>query len=118
MKIIINTSNLNKGGGVQVGYSFISECTQFMNNEYHIFLCKKLSEQIDFRKFGDNFYFYPIPNSPSFFSVQGLKTIRELSILEDKIAPDCVFSIFGPTYWSPKSPHIMGFAIAHFIYPD
>lgn len=118
LKIIINTSNLYKGGGVQVGYSFINECIKFTDNEYHIFLCRKLSEQIDIDKFEDNFHFYTIPNPPSYFSKKGLKTIRILSKLEDRIAPDCVFSIFGPSYWTPKSPHILGFAIPHFIYPD
>lgn len=118
LKIIINTSNLNKGGGIQVAYSFIHECIKFSNNEYHIFLCKKLSEQIDFEKFDKNFHFYTISNPPSYFSIKGLKTIKILRKLEDKITPDCVFSIFGPSYWTPKNPHLMGFAIAHFIYPD
>lgn len=118
MRIIINTSNLNKGGGIQVAYSFINECIKFIDNEYHIFLCKKLSEQIDVDKFGDNFHFYIISDSPSYFSIKGLKTIRILNKLEDRIVPDCVFSIFGPSYWTPKGPHIMGFAIAHFIYQD
>lgn len=118
MRLIINTSNLNKGGGIQVAHSFINECIKFPDNEYHIFLCKKLSEQIDIHKFDDNFHFYSILNAPSYFSIDGIKAIKTLNKLEYKITPDCVFSIFGPTYWTPKSPHLMGFAIAHFIYPD
>lgn len=48
MKIIINTSNLYVGGGVQVALSFISEL-KIMNfkNEYHIFLSQAVDKQIN-----------------------------------------------------------------------
>lgn len=117
MKLIINTSNLHAGGGVQVGFSFIYECLKFNEHEYHVFLCSQLYNQIDRKVFSNNFYFYyfPLPPSPS---IKGLKVIRELVTLEKQINPDCVFSIFGPTYWTPRSNHLMGFAIGHFLYPE
>lgn len=117
MRLIINASNLYGGGGVQVGFSFINECLEFSEHEYHIFLCPKLESQIDFNLFPENFYFYKFtfPPSPSF---KGLHIIKELERLEKSINPDCVFSIFGPTYWTPKAVHLMGYAIPHFLYKD
>src|ERR1035437_649121 len=117
MKLIINLSNLHGGGGVQVGYSFIQECVNFREHEYHVFLCHVLKRQIDATKFPDNFYFYDFPISPSPF-LSGWKIIKRLKKLEKKIQPECVFSIFGPTYWTPKAPHLMGYAIPHFLYPE
>ena len=117
MRLIINTSNLNKGGGIQVALSFISECIKFTRNEYHVFLCENLTDQINPELYPSNFHFYIIPVLPS-IKMKGLKTIKKLEKLEKQINPQCVFSIFGPTYWTPKSPHLMGYAIPHFIYPD
>jgi len=117
MRLIVNTSNLYKGGGVQVGYSFINECVTFSENEYHIFLCKILMEQIDKSKFPSNFYFYDIPKRPSPF-FRAWSVVSNLKELEKEIQPDCVFSIFGPSYWSPQAPHLLGYAIPHFLYPE
>jgi len=117
MKLIINTSNLHGGGGTQVGFSFIHECIKFPENEYSVFLCPQLSNEIDLKKFPSNFDFYNFPNPPS-PSINGLSVIKKLAELEKQINPDCVFSIFGPTYWTPKSKHLMGFANGHFLYSE
>lgn len=116
MKLIINTSNLNGGGGVQVALSFIYECLKFSENKYHIFLCPKIQKELNINSFPDNFHFYifPYPPAPTF---KGWHIIKRLNILENEINPDIVFSIFGPSYWTPKAIHLMGFAIPHFLYP-
>ena len=31
---------------------------------------------------------------------------------------DCVLSVFGPTWWVPKCPHLCGFALAHIVMPE
>ena len=62
MKLIINTSNLHGGGGTQVGFSFIHECIKFPENEYSVFLCPQLSNEIDLKKFPSNFDFYNFPS--------------------------------------------------------
>lgn len=115
MKIIINTTNLYGGGGIQVAYSFINECRQILENEYYVFLCKPLSSQIVIDAFPDNFRFFIFENAPSIL-LKGRRMVKKLKELENSINPDCVFSVFGPTYWSPKSPHLMGYAIPHFLY--
>ena len=110
MKILINTSNLYVGGGLQVALSFINELKDLnTHNEYYIFLSQATNKQIDQKEFTGNFYFYLIEKSPA--SLKTRKTIvAKLNSLEEYIKPDIVFSVFGPSYWKPKAKHLLGFA--------
>ncbi len=117
MKLIINASNLKTTGVVQVAVSFITECIRFNSNEYYIFMSKTVSEQISPSRFPANFTFYSIPDYPQHI-IKGLRIRRLLAILESKIKPDCVFSVFGPSWWTPKAPNVMGYALAHYLYHE
>lgn len=111
MKIIINTSNLYVGGGMQVALSFIHELKQVSGkHEYFVFLSQAINEQIEQKAFPYNFHFFLIGKSPSSLKTRK-KTVAKLYSLEAHIIPDIVFTIFGPSYWKPKSNHIMGFAV-------
>jgi len=116
MKIVINTTNLKLGGALQVATSFIYECINIPSNEYHVFLSPALEKEVCRDHFPSNFIFYSFDN-PSVFIVF-CKVIKALQKAESKINPDCVFSVFGPTYWRPKSVHIMGFANALYLYRE
>ena len=115
MKLLINTSNLYVGGGLQVALSFINELKNFeSNNQYYIFLSSSVNDQLIQDDFPENFKFYLIKRSPS--SIRYRKKVVEfLDALEKDINPDIVFSIFGPSYWRPKTRHIMGFALPWLI---
>lgn len=117
MKLVINASNLVSLGGMQVAYSFILECRKFSGNDYHVFLCPKLSAQIDKSEFGEEFKFYDVEIIP-FFAGRGRKELKRLIKLEKEISPDVVFSVFGPIYWTPRAKHLMGFAMPHYVYAD
>lgn len=107
MRILLNTSNLYVGGGLQVALSFINELKELnTNHEYHIFLSLAVDKQIDQKEFTGNFYFYLIEKSPA--SLKTRKTIvAKLNSLEEHIKPDIVFSVFGPSYWKPKAKHLL-----------
>jgi len=117
MILIINASNIKNGGGLQVALSIVKECFEFPDNNYHIFLSKEISKQIIKSEFANNFHFYQIKHSPSSL-FHSFGTIRILKKLESKICPDCVFTIFGPSYWTPKCLHILGFAQGYYLYPE
>ncbi len=117
MKLIINASNLYGSGGLQVAYSFIHECRKFAWHEYHVFLCPKLTDQIEIQQFPSNFIFYHSPVIPAPFG-KARQEMLKLSRLEREISPDIVFTVFGPTYWTPRATHLMGYAMPHFIYTD
>ncbi len=117
MKILINTSNLSIGGGMQVALSFINELNNLkLDNEYHIFLSVALKNQINQTFFLSNFYFYCIEKSPSSLRTRK-QIVSQLDALENDINPDIVLSVFTPTYWRPKSTHIVGFALGWMINP-
>lgn len=104
MKLLINASNNLTGGSLQVAISFITECKNFIENTYIIVLGDNISKQINTAKFPENFIFYNVISEPFY------KLAARLKKIEKEVKPDIVFSIFGPSYWRPKSRHIMGFA--------
>jgi glycosyltransferase involved in cell wall biosynthesis len=115
-RIIINTSNLQKGGALQVATTFIEGLRGFCN-EYHIFLSPALSLIIDSKAYPDNFVFYNVQKTSPFSFING--SSKSLNDLERRISPDYVFSIFGPPYWKPKkTKHLMGFANGLYLYDD
>ena len=116
--MIINTSNLYVGGGVQVALSFINELKEMDTpHHYHVFLSQAINRQLDTKSFPDHFYFYLIEKSPAPMKTRK-KIVGQLEELEQKIKPDIVFSVFGPTYWRPKAKHIMGFAVPWVLQQD
>lgn len=112
MKLIINASLNYIGGGLQVALSFIKECAVIEGNMYYVFMSENVSEQVKKTEYPNNFIFYDIP------LLKFYQYNNYLSHLEKQILPDVVFSIFGPVYWKPLVPHIIGFAIGHYIYDD
>jgi len=117
MKLLINTSNLYVGGGMQVAISFIDELKRLnIDNEYHIFISINIDKQIDKDNFPNNFHFYIIEKSPASLKTR-IKVVKQLDALEKQINPDIVFSIFAPTYWRPNTIHISGFALGWITNP-
>ncbi|MFA0566650.1 hypothetical protein AB4559_23540, partial [Vibrio sp. 10N.222.51.C8] len=114
MNIIINASNLRVGGALQVALSTIEELHRFPQHIFHVFLSPAFEGLIDYdmsEKSNINFYSVEFPSR---FTILG--NVKQLDNLEMKIGADCVFSIFGPTYWKPKSPHLAGFAQGYYLY--
>lgn len=110
MKLLINTSNLYVGGGVQVALSFINELKEINSKyEFYILLSSEINKHIHQSEYSSNFNFYLINQSPA--SLKTRKTVvSKLFKLEKQIKPDIVFTVFGPSYWRPKSIHLLGFA--------
>lgn len=111
MKILINTSTLYFGGGVQVSLSFLNELKQQDDeHQYIILLSKEINKQLAQSEFSSKrFKFFLIEKSPA--ALLSRNSINKLlDNIEYKINPDIVFTIFGPSYWRPKTKHIVGFA--------
>ncbi len=118
MKILINTASTFEGGAIQVAISFIEECKKITENEYYIILGGEIASNIRIERFPDNFHFYVIPFRPA-TRILSLKSMdRFFKIIEAQTKPDIVFTTSGPAYWKPTVPHICGFNIAHFVYPE
>lgn len=118
MKLIINASSIYKGGAEQVVLSFIKECIQWTEHEYHVFLRENISNQLNIDEFPSNYKFYNVDKRPGSGIFTYLKKMKRFRMLERKINPDCVISTGGHGYWRPKVPLVVGFNIPHFIYPE
>lgn len=109
MKLLINTSNLNKGGALQVAHSFLNEIKSNMEDTFYVVLSVELSHQIQIDDFSINFKFFIYSLKPNLVkSFLGRNSF--LTNIENKYHPDCIFTVFGPAYWIPKTPHVVGFA--------
>ena len=118
MNLLINVSNLYVGGGVQVALSFINELKEIKTpHQYHIFLSQAIDKQLDQKSFPDNFTFYLIEKSPALLKTRK-QIVARLDALEERIQPDIIFSVFGPSYWKPKAKHVMGFAVPWVLQKD
>jgi glycosyltransferase involved in cell wall biosynthesis len=117
MKILINTATLRFGGAIQVALSLICECRAFPEHEYHVFLGEGVGKQLNEEEFPINFHFYRFGFGPITLA-KSRRIGRTLSDHEGRIGPDCVVTTSGPSYWRPRAPHLVGFNIPTYIYPD
>ena len=115
MNILINCSNLNIGGGLQVAHSFVSQLKEYHQHLFVVVCSSELSKQLDPNTFPKNIKFIR-------YNVKAIaiKTLTGNDTFLDKIVEDnkvkVVFSVFGPTYWKPKVKHIAGYAKPHYVY--
>lgn len=118
MKLLINTATTSKGGGVQVALSFIDECKKYPEHQFHVILAENIIGSIEEERYPQNFNFYRIGYRPA-KRVFSFKTRTQLfRTLEDNIQPDAVFTTTGPAYWRPQAPHLVGYNLPHYIYPE
>lgn len=118
-KILINVSNLNAGGGLQVALSFINETiNDKKNNDYELAfaLSKGVFSELSSHVI-DKINFVLFETSPT--KVMSFNERARLDKMVLDFSPDIVFSIFGPTYWKPKNTlHFVGFAQAWLLFAN
>lgn len=111
MKLMINASNLYVGGGVQVAVSVIEELTKIKTDfiaAVSPVVILQLSDESKEKC-------VLIDSSPS--KIFNFKVRKQLDFLVASNNITTVFTIFGPSYWSPKKVlHAVGFALPWLIY--
>ena len=120
MRILVNISNLKIGGALQVGYSFMSEIVNLTtNHKFYVVLSDEIDKELNFKLKNQkkNIKIFKLNSYPGLL-FNGIKARKELYAIESLVKPDVVFSIFGPTYWKPKTIHVCGFAAGWTINPD
>ncbi len=115
MKIIINASNIRVGGGTQVTLSFVHFLSKFEKFEFYVLASSKVYDQLNFDLLPDVIKVIKVDFGFKYW-LKGKS--KDLDAIEAQINPDVVFTIFGPSYWIPKSKHLMGFAMPWLINPD
>jgi glycosyltransferase involved in cell wall biosynthesis len=116
MKLIIDNSNLFAGGGLQVAASFLRDLKKMhLSDEFHIIQSLKAIKVLENEQFSDNFTFYYLGKSEEKSKSKRIKSVKKI---ENKIKPDCIFTLFGPSYHKSIYPKLVGFAIPYIIYPN
>ncbi len=117
MRLLINTSMLRFGGAVQVALSVIYECRHYPQHEFHVVVGPGVGAVLKESDFPANFRFhrqdYGVMNLGKRGQVQ-----RTMAAIEADVRPDCVLTTSGPAYWRSKAPHLMGFNLPLYIYPE
>ena len=102
MKILINVVNArNVGGGLQVVHNFLLGTLKYPYFDVEWYYA--VSECLDTVYLNDEFkskvegHYFVFPNQPDFFHTYR-KTQKNLRRLENKIKPDVIYTILGPTF--------------------
>lgn len=116
MKIIIDNSNLFAGGGLQVAASFLRDLKKLqLSNQYFVVQSVKCRKMMGSEEFPSNFKFYNLDLGDEKSKRKRIRSVRQI---ENSIKPDCIFTLFGPSYHKSRFPKLVGFAIPYIIYPN
>ncbi|ETR96552.1 glycosyltransferase [Acinetobacter lactucae] len=113
MKILIDSSIVSKGGGVQVALSIIENIAADKDFEVVCVVNTEIDKQLSL-SVRNNIKHYYIENIEPIYKKfsQG----KRISLIEKKHNPDFVFVVFGPAYWKPKATTLQGFALGKMLY--
>lgn len=116
-RILINASNLKKGGGLQVADSVCGCLHKFTGHEFVVVLSRYLETTAERIKMYPNVRVvrYDLPKNMKTVMTGRDKFLDKL-VEEEKIA--AVLTIFGPSLWIPKIFHVSGFARAQCLLMD
>lgn len=117
-KVLLNLSNLSKGGGIQVGLSIIdSYHTSRKDIDFIVVCSKSVYELLNISTYDDSFTFIELDIQGSNLISQ-INGITKLKRIEKHYKPYGVITVFGPTFYRPKCLHLVGFAQGHLIDND
>ena len=117
MNFLINASTLKIGGGLQVADSVCRELHKYPQHRFFVVYYKALVECAKAIAQYSNveLFEYETP-----INVKTVLTGR-CGFLDDLVKNkhiDAVLTIFGPSCWRPKVPHLSGFAQGHIVLHD
>lgn len=117
MRVLLDCSQLSRGGGMQVAISILENATGTPDHEWHAVLSGALASQ--FPSTSDRF-FASVTRLP--VRTHSLRKYSQTALglprIERAVRPEVVFTVFGPAKWRARVPHLVGFAIPHVLYPE
>jgi len=105
MDVMVNATNLVKGGGVQVATSFVVEAEKAAVSDirWHYLLSKEVAAELAALGVEPE-RAYVFEDSPA----HNRSCQQTIFGLERQLNPDVIFSVFGPVFMQFRSPHLMG----------
>ena len=119
MNLLINASNVHHvGGAAQVVDSICRELVNFKQHRFYVVFSDKFKKTADAISDYKNteVIFYAYPPKDLFAALTKRNKFLDEMVVANHI--DCVLTVFGPSKWVPKCPHISGFAIPHLLFPE
>lgn len=117
MRFLINASNLKVGGGVQVADSICRELVYYPQHHFLIVHSSALNDCVRIVQNYENIKTlqYETPLNLRIV-ITGRDKMLDSLVIENDI--DAVLTIFGPSRWRPKIPHLSGFAKPQLVLPE
>lgn len=117
MRILLDCSGQTTGGAIQATLALLTSSAGETEIEWHGVLSDEVARQATVAALAHLKSVHRIPRARS-----GLSRRREIAArvpkIEAEVRPDVVYTVFGPAYWKPRAPHLVGFALPHLIYPE
>ena len=112
MVFLINCSNLKNGGGLQVAKSICEQLYQYKNHYFIVVLSTYINDEHISACGNVEVFKYNIPQN-----VKSVLFGRDafLDRLVEEKHVDAVLTVFGPSLWRPRVPHLCGFARAQLL---
>lgn len=117
MHFLINASNLKVGGALQVTDSICRSLERYPNHRFYVVLSRALNATADKIKAYANVEVFQHDIRNDWRTVlMGRDRFLDSLVLEYQI--DAVLTVFGPSRWDPRCPHLCGFAMPHLVLQD
>ncbi len=114
MKLQVSCVPLTGGGAVQVAIAFLVGLRERPDIDWQAVLPHALRPALPDDLAGDPRLIFVNRRS----QVDRIWLSPWLHVLEGRFKPDVVFSVFGPPFYSPRAPHLVGFALPLMIYEN
>ncbi len=114
MIFLINASNLKAGGGLQVADSVCGQLNKYIEHRFVVVLSQKLDTTADRIKDYVNVEVLRYDFPKNFWAVVfGRDRFLDSVVKERNV--QAALTVFGPSIWRPKVPHLCGFARAQLL---
>lgn len=117
MNFLINSSNAKGGGGIQVTDSICCLLDHYSQHHFVVVLSSYFNQTKKRIANVNNITLIEYNTSNGFLTLLcGRDRFLDNIVIEYRI--DAVLTVFGPSRWQPRSPHLCGFARSHLVLPD
>ena len=114
LTLLLNASNLKNGGGLQVADSICRQLPRFKNHYFIVVVSSALNNTIKAMADVPNVRCFSYDLKDDWQSLI-LGRNKFLDGLVESYNVDAVLTVFGPSRWKPKVPHLCGFARAQLL---
>jgi len=117
MKILFDVSQVRTGGGIQTALALFRNVLKHKPFQFRMVCSFELGGEMQEHDLFDAEHMRALPECTSSIG-RFRQPGKLLPEQEAQYKPDLVFTLFGPAYWAAKAPHLVGYAMPHYIYPE